>query len=50
VYVASAKAQLEKRAPVSADGEAKIEASRKRGTPKEPAEPIGATGYTLNDD
>lgn len=51
VYVASARAQLAKEAPVSADGEAKIEASRQRGaTPKEPADlPIGATGITMGE-
>ncbi len=51
VYVASARAQLAKEAPVSADGEAKIEASRRRGaTPKEPPDmPIGATGITIGE-
>ena len=33
VYLASARAQIAKENPVSADGEAKIEASRKRGGP-----------------
>jgi hypothetical protein len=51
VYVASARAQLAKETPVSAEGEEKIEASRRRGgTPKEPADlPIGATGITMGD-
>ena len=36
---------------VSAEGEARIAASRERGEmPKEPPEPIGATGFILNDD
>jgi hypothetical protein len=48
VYLASARAQLAKEAPVPADGETLIEASRKRGaTPKEPPEKIGNTGYML---
>lgn len=48
VYLASARAQLSKEVPVSADGEALIEASRERGeTPKEPPEKIGRTGFTL---
>lgn len=47
VYLASARAQMAKDVAVSADGEALIDASRKRGAPpKEPPEPIGATGYT----
>lgn len=51
VYLASARAQLTKETPVPADGEAKIEASRKRGeTPKEgPEVPIGVTGFTLGE-
>jgi len=50
VYLASARAQMAKHASVSAEGEALIEASRARGeTPKEPPEPIGATGFVLND-
>ena len=45
VYVASARAQIAKGARVSPEGEALIEQSRRRGeTPKEPPEPIGATG------
>jgi hypothetical protein len=49
VYLASARAQLAKEVPVPAEGEALIEESRRRGaTPKEPAEPIGRTGYTLD--
>ncbi|HKO57785.1 MAG TPA: hypothetical protein VJ276_18095 [Thermoanaerobaculia bacterium] len=50
VYLASARAQLAKEEPVSAEGEAKIEASRKRGyTPKEGEVPIGVTGFVLED-
>ena len=50
VYLASARAQMAKEYVVPADGEALIEASRARGaTPKEPPEPIGATGFVLND-
>lgn len=46
VYLASARAQMAKDAPVSAEGEALIEESRRRGTtPKEPPEKIGATGF-----
>ena len=46
VYLASARAQLAKENAVSAEGEALIDASRRRGaTPKEPPEPIGATGF-----
>jgi hypothetical protein len=50
VYVASAKAQMDKRVAVSPEGEEKIAASRAKGTPKEPPEAIGATGFVLNDD
>ncbi|HEV7768975.1 MAG TPA: hypothetical protein VGQ76_28540 [Thermoanaerobaculia bacterium] len=47
VYLASARAQMAKETPVSREGEALIEESRKRGTaPKEPPDPIGATGFT----
>lgn len=46
VYLASARAQIAKNVTVSAEGEALIEASRRRGsTPKEPPEKIGATGF-----
>jgi hypothetical protein len=46
VYLASARAQMAKQLPVSPDGESLIEASRRRGaTPKEPPDPIGATGF-----
>lgn len=46
VYLASARAQMARDVPVSAEGEALIEASRRRGaTPKEPPEKIGATGF-----
>ena len=45
VYLASARAQMAKAIPV--ENEALIEASRQRGeTPKEPPDPIGATGFT----
>ncbi|MDQ3280692.1 MAG: hypothetical protein M3Q69_04695 [Acidobacteriota bacterium] len=48
VYLASARAQMEKDVAVSPEGEALIEASRKRGaTPKEPPGKIGNTGFTL---
>ena len=48
VYRASARAQMSKDYRVPASGEAQIERSRERGeTPKEPPEPIGATGFTL---
>ena len=48
VYVASARAQIAKEIAVPPDGETLIDASRKRGsTPKEPPEPIGATGFVL---
>ncbi len=50
VYLASARAQMAKNAPVPDEGEALIEASRRRGeTPKEPPEKIGATGFVLDD-
>ena len=50
VYVSSARAQMAKGLPVPADGEAKIEASRTRGsTPKEGVVPIGVTGLALDD-
>ncbi len=50
VYLASARAQMAKDVSVSADGEALIEASRKRGAPpKEPPGPIGATGFSDDD-
>ena len=51
VYLASARAQMAKETPVPAEGEAKIEASRRRGAaPKEGEVPIGVTGYTLTDE
>jgi hypothetical protein len=46
VYLASARAQMAKDVRVPAEGEALIEESRKRGTPKERPEKIGATGFT----
>jgi hypothetical protein len=52
VYLASARAQMTTRmTPVTPAGEAKIDASRKRGaTPKEGEVPIGVTGFTLHDE
>jgi hypothetical protein len=45
VYLASARAQMAKEIRVSADGEALIDESRRRGEmPKEPPSVIGATG------
>ncbi|MBV9496842.1 MAG: hypothetical protein JOZ54_21550 [Acidobacteria bacterium] len=50
VYLASARAQLAKEEPVTASGEEKIEASRRRGsTPREGEAPIGVTGFVLED-
>jgi len=51
VYLASARAQMTTRATaVDAAGEAKIEASRRRGSPpKEGRVPIGVTGFELDD-
>ena len=47
VYLASARAQMAKEIVVPPEGESLIEASRRRGsTPKEPPDPIGATGFT----
>jgi hypothetical protein len=47
VYLASARAQMAKEIAVPPDGESLIDASRQRGaTPKEPPDPIGATGFT----
>ena len=48
VYLASARAQMAKDMRVPSNGEALIEESRKRGTPKEPPENIGATGFTTS--
>jgi hypothetical protein len=49
VYLASARAQMTTRI-TDADGEQKIEASRRRGsTPKEGEVPIGVTGFNLDD-
>lgn len=52
VYLASARAQMTTRlTPVTTDGEAKIEASRRRGsTPKEGSVPIGVTGFSMDDE
>jgi hypothetical protein len=48
VYLASARAQIEKQMRVPEEGESLIEASRQRGeTPKEPPAKIGNTGYEL---
>ena len=50
VYLASARSQLAKETPVSATGEAKIAASRAKGsTPKEGEVPIGVTGFSLGE-
>lgn len=50
VYLASARAQMAKDVRVTESGERLIDASRKRGAaPKEPPEPIGATGFTTDD-
>ena len=51
VYLASARMQIGRGIPVSVEGEAKIEASRARGsTPSEGADvPIGVTGVTLGE-
>jgi hypothetical protein len=51
VYLASARAQIAKQTPVPAEGEAKIDASRRSGrAPKEGEVPIGVTGFTISDD
>ena len=52
VYLASARAQMTTQlVEVDAAGEAKIEASRRRGsTPREGTVPIGVTGFSTNDD
>ena len=52
VYLASARAQMTTRVTeAGAEGEAKIEASRQRGTtPKEGQVPIGVTGFKTNDE
>ena len=48
VYLASARMQLERETPVPPEGEAKIAASRARGTtPSEGEVPIGVTGFDL---
>ncbi|MEO8034065.1 MAG: hypothetical protein ABI837_06495 [Acidobacteriota bacterium] len=51
VYMASARMQLARETPVGLAGEAKIEASRGRGsTPREgPDVPIGVTGFSLGE-
>lgn len=51
VYLASARAQMTTRVlGVDAAGEAKIEASRRRGSPpKEGRVPIGVTGFEIDD-
>ncbi len=51
VYLASARAQMTTRVTdAGAEGETKIEASRRRGsTPKEGEVPIGVTGFNLDD-
>ena len=52
VYLASARAQMTTALiDVDAAGEAKIDASRRRGsTPKEGSVPIGVTGFSTGDD
>ena len=52
VYLASARAQMTTRmTSVDEAGEAKIEVSRRRGSPpKEGEVPIGVTGFTLTDE
>ena len=52
VYLASARAQMTaQRIDVDPAGEAKIEASRRRGhTPKEGVVPIGVTGFSISDE
>ena len=52
VYLASARAQMTTQVvDAGEDGEAKIEASRKRGTtPKEGVVPSGVTGFSTDDD
>jgi len=51
VYLASARAQIAKETAVPPDGEAKIETSRRRGSPPREGEvPIGVTGFTLDDE
>ena len=45
VYVASARAQIAKQIAVPAEREAQIAVSRERGVPKEPPDPVGATGF-----
>lgn len=51
VYLASARMQIGRETAVPPEGEAKIEASRRRGsTPKEgPDVPIGVTGFTVGE-
>ncbi|HEX8170710.1 MAG TPA: hypothetical protein VF824_09245 [Thermoanaerobaculia bacterium] len=49
VYLASARAQIAKETAVPPEGELLIDSSRQRGgPPKEPPEPIGATGFRRN--
>jgi hypothetical protein len=52
VYLASARAQMTTGlTETGPEGEAKIEASRKRGnTPKEGSVPIGVTGFSTSDE
>ncbi|HUP49848.1 MAG TPA: hypothetical protein VNA04_13765 [Thermoanaerobaculia bacterium] len=52
VYLASARAQMTTQlVEAGSEGEAKIEASRRRGsTPREGSVPIGVTGFTLTDE
>jgi hypothetical protein len=51
VYLASARAQMTTRVTsVRAEGEAQIASSRLHGTPSEGSVPIGATGFTFDDE
>lgn len=51
VYLASARMQIGRETPVSAEGEEKIEASRRSGKPPSegPDVPIGVTGSTMGE-
>jgi hypothetical protein len=51
VYLASARMQLTRQLAVPAEGEQKIEASRRRGKPptEGPEVPIGVTGFPLGE-
>ena len=51
VYLASARMQIGRETAVSAEGEEKIEASRRNGKPPSegPDVPIGVTGFTMGE-